>query len=57
MKTYQQKKEEAKQKAIEIYQWLEYEASYEALCIYQQQLYKLAKRYGLIKEFRENGII
>lgn len=58
MTTYEMKKQEARDEAI-----LYYSAKF------QQQLYmseladitayftKLGKRYGLLKEFRENGII
>ena len=60
MKTnkYMIKKEEVRQKAIE---WqLNYSNnnySYYDLMIWQDYFYKLAKRYGLIREFKENGII
>lgn len=58
MKTYYKRKEEARQKAIE---WQldfnNYSYSYEELADYVEYFYKLGKRYGLLKEFRENGII
>lgn len=58
MKTYQARKEEARDKAIE---W-QREASerclsYGELAEAGAYFYKLAKRYGLVKEFKENGII
>ena len=58
MKTYQEKKEEARNEAIE---W-QREAgerclSYAELAEAGAYFYKLAKRYGLVKEFKENWII
>lgn len=58
MKTYQERKEEARDRAIE---W-QREAgkrclSYGELAEAGAYFLKLAKRYGLIKEFKENGII
>ena len=58
MTKYQQQKAQAEQKAKEyqcnfcenIYTWQD-------LAEYSAYFSKLAKRYGLIKEFRENGII
>lgn len=55
---YEIQQERAREKAIE---WqieasekcLSYAELYEA----SEHFYKLAKRYGLIKEFKENGII
>ena len=57
MKTYQELKEEARQIAID---W-QIEASeqcysYGELADYGEYFYKLGKRYGLLKEFRENCI-
>lgn len=50
-------KEKARQKAIE---WqLDFSNnnySYYDLMIFQEYFYKLGKRYGLLKEFHENGI-
>lgn len=55
---YEIKKEEARQKAIdwqiEFSQNDHYMSEY---AYYNNYFYKLAKRYGLIKEFKENGII
>ena len=56
MNKYQQGKERAREKAIEWQNdcrsksWLE-------LAIEQEKFERLAKRYGLVKEFSENGII
>ena len=58
MNNYQKQKEKVRQKAID---WqLDYgnhNYSYGELSEYQGYFEKLAKRYGLIKEFKENGII
>jgi hypothetical protein len=58
MKTYKQRKEEAREEAIA---W-QLEAgvifcSWQYIAEKTSYFYKLAKRYGLIKEFKENGII
>ena len=57
MSDYQKKKNEARNKAID---WQLYESdypySYGGLLILQEYFFKLGKRYGLLKEFRENGI-
>lgn len=58
MKKYQERKEEAREQAI-IWQ-LEAgkkHLSYTELAEAGEHFTKLAKRYGLIKEFKENGII
>ena len=57
-KTYQQKKEEARQKAVD---WQLTDGaifcySYEGILILQEHFGKLARRYGLVKEFAGNGI-
>lgn len=58
MNAYQKAKESARNKAIE---WqLDFDNhnySYEELANYGNHFSKLAKRYGLMKEFKENGII
>ena len=55
---YQNQKEEARQKAID---WqIEFSQNDHFMseyAYYNNYFYKLAKRYGLIKEFKENGII
>lgn len=56
--TYAEKKENARQQAID---WQleasEMNLSYEGYAIAGAHFRKQAKRYGLTKEFRENGII
>ena len=56
-KTYRELKAEARQKAID---WQledgDYPYSYGGWMILQEYFYKLGKRYGLLREFRENGI-
>lgn len=58
MKKYQYYKNLAEEKAKE---WQrkasESNYSYGELAEFYDKFYKLAKRYGLIKEFKENGII
>ena len=57
MKTYQQGKEEAR--GIAIY-WQEqaeiFDYSYGEYAEAGEYFYKIGKRYGLLREFRENGI-
>lgn len=57
MKSYQEKKEAARQKAID---WQlndsDYPYSCEGWVIIGEYFYKIGKRFGLLKEFRENGI-
>ena len=54
---YREVKERARQKAID---WQledgDYPYSYEGLSIVGDFFYKLGKRFGLLREFRENGI-
>ena len=58
MSAYQRAKERARDKAIE---WqLDFNNqnySYGELAYYGNYFERLAKRYGLVKEFKENGII
>lgn len=58
MNNYQKAKERARSKAIE---WqLDFENhnySYGELAYYTEYFERLAKRYGLTEEFKENGII
>jgi len=55
---YMIQKENARQKAIEWqFDFSNKNYSYYDLMIQQEKFYKLGKKYGLIKEFRENGII
>lgn len=58
MNTYQQRKNAAREKAID---WQadfgNHNYSYGELADFGNYFEKLGKRYGLTKEFRENGII
>lgn len=54
--TYAQRKENARQLAIE-WQGNDTAYSYEGIGIVSDYFYKLGKRYGLLREFKENGII
>lgn len=58
MNEYQTAKEKARQEAIE-YQLTQadHDYSYEELMENQHHFEKIGKRYGLLTEFRENGII
>jgi len=55
--TYEEGKAKARNEAVE-WQHLvsENPLSYEGLAIACNYFYKLGKRYGLLKEFRENGV-
>jgi hypothetical protein len=57
MNYYQKRKESARQEAID---WQlndsNYPYSYEGLSIIGNYFYKIGKRYGLLREFRENAI-
>lgn len=56
--TYQEKKADVRQKAINFQQvFSECDFSYSEIIEYQDYFLKQGKRYGLLKEFRENGII
>ena len=58
MNKYQQAKERARQKAINTQQhFSENSYSMSDLADFSEYFEKLGKRYGLIKEFKENGII
>lgn len=58
MNKYQKEKGKAMDEAI---MWQmdfgNHNYSYEELTYYQNHFEKLARKYGLVKEFRENGII
>lgn len=57
MSTYQGKKKKAREKAIEWQERLvEQSISYGELVIAQSVFEQLGRRYGLLTEFRENGI-
>ena len=55
--TYAERKENARQKAID---WQledgDYPYSYGGIAILTDYFYRLGKRFGLLREFRENGI-
>lgn len=60
MNYYQRRKEAARQEAMEYqqsYGLYDKQYSYSELFEKQEYFSKLAKRYGLIEEFKENGII
>lgn len=58
MSNYKLLKGNAIQQAIEWQSsWQDNQYSYDELLEWQSHFYKLAKRYGLIKEFKENGIL
>ena len=55
---YEAEKEEARQEAIAwAYECSELALSWEGVLIAQEYFEKLGRRYGLLQEFRENGII
>ena len=57
-KTYAEKKAEARAMAIEWQlNFAEQNLTQFELACYHNMLYQLGKRYGLLKEFKENGII
>lgn len=58
MNAYQKKKAAARQKAIDWqHSFADHDYSYGELAVAGHEFEKLGRRYGLIKEFRENGII
>jgi len=58
MKTYAQRKEEARQEAIEWQNGFSQSSHYMSELVEAANYFaRLAKRYGLTKEFRENAII
>ena len=58
MNKYQAGKEQARQKAIDYqYSFNTTTYYYSDIAYYTGYFRRLAKRYGLIKEFEENGII
>ncbi len=58
MDTYQRCKENARQKAIDWQrQSAEQSLSYSELAAYGDYFTKQGRRYGLLREFRENAII
>lgn len=58
MSMYQERKERARERAIRWQLELnEHNYSYGELAFFQDYFTSLAKRYGLVGEFHENGII
>ncbi len=58
MNTYRKAQERARNKAREWqFDFENHSYSYEELSYYGNYFENLAKRYGLVKELRENGII
>lgn len=58
MSKYQDAKEKARNEAIDWqYEFAEHDYSYGELAYWQDYFEKKARRYGLVQEFRENGII
>lgn len=52
---YQKRKAEVREEAIE-YSYSDEELSYEELAEIQDYFRRLGKRYGLLREFKENAI-
>lgn len=58
MSRYSVNKERVRKMAIEWqYDFYNHNYSWGDLAVYSEMFTRLGKRYGLIKEFRENGII
>lgn len=58
MNAYQKAKERARNKAVEWqHDFCDQNYYYSELVCWQKYLERTAKRYGLVREFRENGII
>lgn len=58
MNAYQRAKERARDKAVEWQSgFYDHNYSYGELVYWQDYFERLGKRYGLVREFRENGII
>lgn len=56
--TYKERKEEIRDEAIDFqFEFEQNNYSYGELAYYQRYFTIMGKRYGLLKEFRENGII
>lgn len=58
MNKYQTEKARARDKAVEWQRgFCDHDYSYGELAYYCEYFSRLARRYGLVKEFKENGII
>lgn len=59
MKTYQERKNEIREQAIDIILNVFHfsNLSYGEILAYQTYFEKVGKRYGLLREFKENGIL
>ena len=58
MNKYQRSKENARNKAVEWQlDFCNHDYSYGELAYYGEYFSRLARRYGLVREFKENGII
>lgn len=58
MTKYEERKNEVREEAIEYqYDFGNHNYSYLECANHTEHFYKLGKRYGLLREFRENGII
>lgn len=58
MSKYQRAKESARNKAVEWQSsFCDQNYSYRELTYYGEYFSRLAKQYGLVREFKENGII
>lgn len=58
MSKYQRAKERVRDKAVEWQSnFCDQNYSYGELAYWQEYFWSLAKRYGLVEEFKENGII
>lgn len=58
MTQYQHRKEAARQEAIDWQvEFSEHSYSYDKLVVFQEHFVQLGRRFGLLSEFRENGII
>ena len=58
MNKYQRAKQNARNKAVEWQSdFFNHDYSYGELAYYGEYFSRLARRYGLVREFKENGII
>ena len=58
MNKYQEQKGQARQQAIDLQNEMSQKSLYCSDLVYYQDIFlKLGRRYGLIKEFKENGLI